>query len=418
MTECHREHDPAPGAGPSPARMGFRLLLLLCSCLLSLGLLEAGVRLLSSEGVDDGVHLRSLRLRPYRLPVQYVRTALAEYARTPGSYIQYDPDLGWSIRPLSRSKNGLYFSDAAGIRSLPSRRETLPRPSPDTLRIAILGDSFTHGDSVPYEVTWGAVLEQQLVRRGIRAEVLNLGVGGYGMDQALLRWRKQGAALKPQIVVFGFNRSNVRRNLNIFRVFYQPGSGLVFSKPRFVLEGGSLQLVNAPTIPLEDLPGTLEAFDSWGLKDLEFFYRDVDYAERPIHASRLATLIDTGLATGFSSRRRDYDFFEPGSPAFDLSLRIVEALEREVEASGGRFLIVHIPTRNPIKRLIKGETLKHQALLDELAARYELVDPAPELLREAKSKSYEELFVEGDTHYSALAHRVIGEAVARAVVNL
>ena len=48
----------------------------------------------------------------------------------------------------------------------------------------------------------GAIyLQHKLKDAGIRAEVLNFGVGAYGMDQAYLRWREQGKNFAPDIVI-------------------------------------------------------------------------------------------------------------------------------------------------------------------------------------------------------------------------
>jgi hypothetical protein len=104
-------------------------------------------------------------------------------------------------------------------------------------------------------------------------EVLNLGGPGYGMDQAFLRWRKHGKPLKPDIVIFGFQKSNVKRNMNILRFLYSPDTGVIFSKPRFVLDGEHLQLINVPTLQPEALINMLKDFNSLELKDHEFFSR-------------------------------------------------------------------------------------------------------------------------------------------------
>ena len=86
----------------------------------------------------------------------------------------------------------MYRYNTQGIRS-PVPAFT-PRAAEGVLRIALFGDSFTHGDDVPVEHSFGQVLEQQLITAGIPAEVLNFGVGGYGIDQAMLRFKEHGAA--------------------------------------------------------------------------------------------------------------------------------------------------------------------------------------------------------------------------------
>ena len=66
-------------------------------------------------------------------------------------------------------------------------------------RIALVGDSFTFGEDVTYEETWGYFLEKEL---GSQFQVLNFGVAGYGVDQSFLRYEKDVRKWKPKIVIF------------------------------------------------------------------------------------------------------------------------------------------------------------------------------------------------------------------------
>ena len=180
---------------------------------------------------------------------EHTRALVREYeARSDGALV-YDPDLGWSVRPGSASDDGLYRYDALGARTREGAPARGAAPAPGVSRIALFGDSFTQGDDVPFEVTWANDLEQGLAAAGAPSEVVDLGLGGYGMDQALLRFRKSGAGLGARVVVFGFQAENVARNVNMLRPLLWFGSSLPFSKPRFVLEDGALRLLNSPRSP-------------------------------------------------------------------------------------------------------------------------------------------------------------------------
>ena len=124
---------------------------------------EIILRVISHTDIDGNVYVADRRIRPFQFPITSLGKKLEHYKKQETSYTHYDPDLGWAIRPSSQSENGLYFSNSAGVRTSSSRQETPPQPLPGTLRIAIFGDSFTHGDDVPYEETWGAVLEKTLL---------------------------------------------------------------------------------------------------------------------------------------------------------------------------------------------------------------------------------------------------------------
>ena len=394
------------------------LLLIVGFLISALVVSEFGLRVFSHEDIDGNVFIGNLRLRPYFLPIKNLKLKIQEILKKEHSYGQYDPDLGWSVRPNSQSENGLYASNSAGVRVAKVGQETTPHAAPGTLRIAIFGDSFTHGDDVPFEFTWGAILENHLNRNGIKAEVLNLGGQGYGMDQAYLRWKKSGKPLKPHLVLFGFQNSNIKRNMNIIRMLYSPDTGIPFSKPRFIpLPENNLGLINSPSVKPEEMLEIYSDFNHWPLKRYEFFFQEEDYKIRPWQASRLVNLILSGLTNKFSSRRKDYDFFAETSDSRQLAERIVEQFQREVVEAQSRFIIVHLPSENPLQNLLRGEPLAYQDLLNELDSRYDLIDPALGLISQSKEGSFEDLFAINSSHYSPIANQVIGEWIATTLLN-
>jgi len=79
---------------------------------------------------------------------------------------------------------------------------------PEALAVC-LGESTTYGHDVTEWEAWPRVTERVLRSHGVRAEVVNAGVPGYGMHQLLLRYRREIAALQPDFVVVyaGWNRT-------------------------------------------------------------------------------------------------------------------------------------------------------------------------------------------------------------------
>ena len=394
-----------------------RLVLIIGSIILTLIGAEIILRVMTQTDMDGNISIADRRIRPFQFPINSLEKNLAQYQNQQSSYTQYDPDLGWAVRPNSQSANGLYFSNSAGARTPSSRPETSPHPSPETLRIAIFGDSFTHGDDVPYEESWGAVLEQTMKANGRTVEVINLGGQGYAIDQAFLRWRKHGKPLHPHLVIFGFQNSNVKRTMNLIRMLYSPDTGVIFSKPRFILEHDEFRLINVPTVRPEDLISKFKDFNNWEFKDHEFFYQEANYEDLPIYQSRLASFIITGVTVKFSPRRKGYDFFAPDSMSRKVVWRIIQEFRAEVEGTGGRFMIIHLPTEKPIKQLMEGERLDYQNLLEELKAAHELIDPSTELVHQAKASSLNELISDRSSHYSTVGNHVVGEVLANALMT-
>jgi len=125
--------------------------------------------------------------------------------------------VGWT-NARSSSKTFRYDSDPRGYfgpggsvthttNSLGFRGPEFSRAKPDgTLRIAVLGDSFTLGEGVHDSDTYSAGLERALARkvRDRRVEVQNWGVGGYNTVQAASLFESLVLGFAPDVVVLGF----------------------------------------------------------------------------------------------------------------------------------------------------------------------------------------------------------------------
>ncbi len=125
-----------------------------------------------------------------------------------------DPDLGWKLKPgVSGEWKGEGESfvrvNSEGLRD---REHTKAKP-PNTLRVAVLGDSFTEAIHVPVEQTFWSKLERKLgnceaVKGRKNVEVINFGVQGYGTAQQLIMLRKKVWDYNPDIVVLAFYIGN------------------------------------------------------------------------------------------------------------------------------------------------------------------------------------------------------------------
>jgi len=133
------------------------------------------------------------------------------------AYDTHDPELGWTLasglRDVPLASAGSVSSNSRGVRG--AREHALAKAS-GTTRIVAIGDSFTFGDDVGDDETFPAQLQRSLAA----AEVLNLGVHGYGHDQMLLRLRRDGLPYAPDIVLVGWVAMDAERDMLSFR--HQP----------------------------------------------------------------------------------------------------------------------------------------------------------------------------------------------------
>lgn len=377
---------------------------------------EAAVRVAGEWDADGNFRVGKRWLRPRRIPVRTVEASLARAAATPTSFFIYDPLLGWSLRPNGRSEDGLFAASSRGVRSAPT--ECPAEPAPGRLRIVLLGDSFTYGNDVGFEDTWGRALEVRLREAGLDAEVLNLGVAGYGFDQIYLRWKELGASLSPAIVVLGYCAGDADRVVRVHWCFHDGGRSFPFSKPRFVRGDGALRLVNSPTVPPEKIPGILGRFEESQLAAWEGRYVRADYEEHLWLASKLLALVEDVAARNRVARwreKRRISSLESEEGA--LSFEILDALRRDVAAHGAQLLAVHLPWPDDIQTLSRGWALAQSDFMSRLERSFPIVRPDDALLAAARTSGSEAVFIGGEGHYTAKANRIVAEAVAREILK-
>jgi len=151
-------------------------------------------------------------------------------------YCRYDPRLGWHPIPGARAVHRAPdFEVRIAINRLGFRdRERPANKAAGRRRILALGDSLTFGFGVDASETFSARLEERLPD----TEVWNLGVCGYGTDQALELLAGEGLAYEPDVVLVTLCGNDVEENLR--STMYGR------AKPRYRIDGDTLRLENVP----------------------------------------------------------------------------------------------------------------------------------------------------------------------------
>lgn len=126
--------------------------------------------------------------------------------RYESSVYRLDADLGYVLRPGARgwSVKEREHYEHISEQGLWDRTHSLERP-PDTIRIAVVGDSFSEAKQIDEDNAWWAVMERALNRRLAaehrRVEVINFGVAGYGLPQEFVVIEEKVWQYDPQIVL-------------------------------------------------------------------------------------------------------------------------------------------------------------------------------------------------------------------------
>lgn len=367
------------------------LALALAGAVVGLALVEGICRL----AVKDGDRIPATLWGSPLLPKDVEDLRAAGRSDGTNRYIRVDPELGWTLVPGASTENGVpYQADADGMRSLPGWKRSATSPS--SPRIVAYGDSFTHCDEVPYEECWTHIVERA---SGLR--VVNAGVPGYGTDQAYLRYRATRDVLRPDVVILGLMIGDLKRNVNVFRTFLSEWTA--WSKPRFVLDGDGLALINWPAASPAEVPDLIARNDP--LLGRDWWYDPAEWRESPLAFS---------VAYRFARARlfRPIDrpsVLMPDAEATIVTARILAEFARDVERAGGRFFCLVMPSRQDLRY---GDPVPWQPLLTLLhQADVEIVDPTIDLREFADRPA---LF-RPLGHYALAGNEILARFVLRAV---
>lgn len=356
---------------------------------------RAGLALLERRGVEYEPLVAD------RLSAKH-RELLKDLLTGRPSLFQHDAVLGWTLRPGYRSELSTVGLD--GLRRDPER----PEPKASAVRVATFGDSFTFGGDVADRHAY----PEWLARLNSGLAVDNFGVPAYGLDQAFLRYQRDGRRTHPQIVVIGFMAENIFRNVSVFRPFYRPPSQLPFAKPRYLpgTPGSTdLSLVENPLPRLKDYHRLL-VHPSETLRQLgrhDHFYQtrlragafDGSATVRLVKLAKRQLLPDTGIV-----RHGEYN---TDGEAFRVTTGLFAAFYEMALRDGAQPVILIFPERGDLDRWRRERTKRYAPLLRFLAAKgYRVVDAMEALAAVGGQRSPEDLI---PAHFSPLANQLVAE---------
>jgi hypothetical protein len=356
-------------------------------------------------------------------------------------FYQADPDRGVAHRPGARGWFRREGRQYIVINQDGFRDRDHPRTKPpNTVRIAVLGDSFTEALQVPLDQSFCAVIERELAGcpalRGRSVEVLNFGVSDYGTAQELLTLRQRVWDYAPDIVLLAFYAGNdIWDNARALKQSPEV--------PYFVLRDGALVLDDA------------------------FRQRASQYNRQSrvrgiirlcVESSRLLQLVrQTWGVTLARIRRRSEGggstqsgqefgaswyqnpiYKAPGDPAWqgawDVTERLIVQIRDEVVRKGAKFLVVTLSTgaqshpdpavRERYQRMLGVPDLFYpDRRVRELGDRegFEVLNLAPSFQRFARENH---VFLHGfgptvgSGHWNASGHNLAGRLIAQWICDV
>ena len=272
----------------------------------------------------------------------------------------------------------------------------------DTVRVAVVGDSFVHGWCVPRSQTVAGLLEPRW------GPVLSLGLEASGPLSQLGLLREYGADLEPKVVLWLFFPDNDLGDLE-----REAGAGLL----RRYLDPGFRQ----------DLQGYQPVIDE-GLRSLIIERRSQE-TERATERARLLRERRLGRDHQFVAwmklrrlRGRIRDVVRAPRPEryypFDRDLfsTVMARARDDVDAWGGDLIFVYLPDWWSLARPDDGPPHRDSILATVRELGIPAIDPMPAFLRHSEPRALFPFGIEG--HYTAEGFRLLVEEIEAALLRL
>ncbi len=212
---------------------------------------------------------------------------------------------------------------------------------PGTLRIAVLGDSFTEALQVPITSAFWSVIERELAdcpsRHGRSVEVLSFGISGYGTTQELQMLRQVVWSYEPDIVLLAFLPGNdVRNNSREL----EPDQ----ARPFYDLVDGRLELDDS----FRDDADRRRRQESWTFRTKDGLIRHVRVISAVYRAKeRIKEWWQSPSAASVAESGLDAAVFGPPiderwERAWMITEGVIGLMHDEVRARGAKFFVVEL----------------------------------------------------------------------------
>ena len=292
-------------------------------------------------------------------------------------HTEYDELLGWINLPNVYLPNfygpGVYFrTNSQRFRN--DKDFTVEVPT-GKLRVICSGDSFTMGWGVSNQENWC----HQLTLIDNRLETINMGQGGYGIDQAYLWYERDGVKLDHQVQIFAFINNDFAR----------------MTSPTFIGYGKPLLYLENDTLINENYPVPRGSFLAPKLTE----------GKQYIGELRIVSLWQTLFPKTVDTSQNKYIVKNP-----DIVVKIFDELGKINREKNSTLIVVYLPTRSDY--YLNVSDFWRQRLEPELAQRnIVFVDLIAEFRRRVPHEQVEELFIGGDGHYSVGGNQFVADVL-------
>lgn len=367
-------------------------LLLIASVVITLLLMEAALRF-------SGFTRMSARFRCYDAVIGKVYCPGAEGPFSRGNY-----------------SNHLVINSEG----MADREHALIKPE-GTLRVAVLGDSFTASEYLPEEARFEGILERELsqsLRKPV--ELLNFGVSATETWNQLQIFHLKAAKYRPDVTLLVFFWGNdIRDNIGQLRA----------GSPNPLLNDYHASLARRIMEVRKNFNKAL-----WNHSMLYQVVHDgygnleqlIENQFKPGYINRINHMIDgedenatshepdVNSAAVMDTEYDDDDLFFWNSAGWELTRKLILQLKVEAEAVGSRFAVLHFPSEGLVNNRYPLPHHEFDAFLEKNAIPY------VSLFQDYQALDHEELrkhFIPDDGHWTRYGHQYVAVRIEPLLQN-
>ncbi len=282
----------------------------------------------------------------------------------------------------------------------------------DTIRILILGDSYTLGHEVNQDETYSVVLEKKLKEKGISSEVINAGVSGFSNAEELVFYEQEGIKFSPDILIVGFYNNDLRDNIRA-GIYKLENNNLVLSSKEYL-----------PVMGIRDFLNSIYLYRWLGDHSYLHNYLNAvatEMVKKYFVKENLETIAHTNHNPNFEKAIADTreitlpsDMNNRGYEV-QLTCRIIEKMKEIADEHKTTFILLDIALDVPPARPNLFPSFpKH--CIDEKVTDYYV--NSSEMLKQYQGSRDDLYRPHGKSHWTEISHAIVGEHLAEVISKI
>jgi hypothetical protein len=297
------------------------------------------------------------------------------------------------------------------------REHPLAAPG-DTLRVALLGDSFTASEYLPVEQKFEGILEQELSRSLDQpVEILNFGISAIDTWNQLQIFHLKSARYRPDLTLLAFFWGNdIRDNIEQLQSgnpnpLLDEYDAPFAARLRQARKNFNKQLWNHSLLyqVVHEGWGRLERSVKQRLAPA--YLREIDRLiltgdRQDSTAGEVADVVDTGY--------NDDDVFFWNSAGWEVTRQLIVKLNADVEAAGSRLVVMHFPSEGLVRGGVPLPHPEFDAFLEQNGIPYVSLFPGYQAMDAGELRSH---FIPGDGHWTPHGHRHVAQQTTELLLD-